>query len=80
MSRRSPVYLPPSSSSSPSPNRGGPERGQGLATRAASEAAHVLLNVLDYRRRNADMMQLLSGTLLLLLGISLACSAAITDS
>lgn len=80
MSRRYPLDPPPSS---PDPTDRGnvrTPRGPGFAIRTASTGARALLEILEYRRGHADMMQLLSGTLLLLMGIALAASAAITDS
>lgn len=48
--------------------------------RSASAVARWLLEFLQFRRRHEDLMQLISGTLLLAIGIALASSAAVTDS
>lgn len=50
-----------------------------LAMRAASATARWLLDVSDWRRRHLDLWQAITGVLLLVFGLGLAASAAVTD-
>jgi len=80
VSRRYPLDSPHASNDRGDSGAQRTPRYERLAIRSARAVARALLEFLDFRRRHADLMQLITGTLLLGLGIALAASAAITDS
>lgn len=80
MSRRYPLDPPHSSSDRDLPNARRSPRYEGLGLRSASAVARALLEFFEFRRRHADLVQLIVGILLLASGTGLAAAAAMTDS
>lgn len=80
VTRRYPLdQVEPAGKSHP-PDHGGWLDNDSLAMRAASGTARWLLDVAQWRRLHLDLWQMITGLLLLLVGLGLASSAAMIDS
>ncbi|MDQ3541513.1 MAG: hypothetical protein M3440_12585 [Chloroflexota bacterium] len=79
MSRRYPLDPNESANSRNATHVHGWLSDESLAMRAASATARWLLDVSDWRRRHLDLWQAITGVLLLVFGLGLAASAAVTD-
>lgn len=80
VSRRYPLDLPDGETSPNLEGRRGWLDDRGFAMKLAGATAEILLDLGDWRRRHADLSQALLAVLLLVAGLLLGGSAAVTDS